>query len=45
MKLTDAKGMSPGALRFTRVWVNQNGTWKRAAEQRTAIAPPQNTAR
>ena len=45
LKFTDIKGWSPGALRFTRVWVKQNGTWKHAAEQRTAIAPPQNTSR
>jgi hypothetical protein len=37
---TDIKGLSPGALRFTRVWVTQAGNWKLAAEQRTAIATP-----
>ncbi len=35
---TDAKGFSPGVLRFTRVWVKDGGTWKIAAEQRTPIA-------
>ena len=35
---TALDGGSPGALRFTRIWVNQNGAWKLAADQRTAVA-------
>jgi len=38
MLWTDAKGFSPGVLRFTRVWVKQGSEWKLAAEQRTPIA-------
>jgi hypothetical protein len=34
---TDINGFSPGALRFTRVWVKQGDAWKLAAEQRTPI--------
>jgi ketosteroid isomerase-like protein len=35
---TDVKGVSPGVLRFTHVWVKQGDDWKLAAEQRTPIA-------
>jgi ketosteroid isomerase-like protein len=34
---TDVNGYSPGQLRFTRVWVKQDGAWKLAAEQHTSI--------
>ena len=37
---TDTNGFSPGQLRFTRVWVRQDGAWKVAAEQHTSIAGP-----
>jgi hypothetical protein len=35
---TDANGYTPGLLRFTRVWIRQDGAWKLAAEQRTSIS-------
>jgi hypothetical protein len=35
---TDVKEFTPGALRFTRVWVKQGNDWKLAAEQRTPTA-------
>lgn len=34
---TDQKGITPGPLRFSRVWVRQAGQWKVAAEQRSPI--------
>lgn len=37
MQSTDSNGLSPGPLRFTRVWVRQKGQWKLAAEQQTPI--------
>jgi hypothetical protein len=35
---TDVKGVSPGVLRFVRVWVKQGNERRLAAEQRTPIA-------
>ncbi len=35
---TDINGYTPGQLRYTRVWVRQDGAWKLAAEQRTSIS-------
>ena len=35
---TDVNGYSPGQLRFTRVWVRQDGAWKLAVEQHTSIS-------
>jgi hypothetical protein len=35
---TDINGYTPGQLRYTRVWIKQDGSWKLAAEQRTSIS-------
>jgi len=35
---SDVNGVSPGVLRFVRVWIKDAGAWKLAAEQRTPIA-------